>query len=814
MSKMLSKLVLSLTAETSQFTKGMNKANQQLGLIRKEMATLSGAARVAQAALGGVALTVAGSALSGAVGQLIKLNDEYTSLTSRVKLATAVTGDYKNVMAGLVASSNQAGQAIAGNVELFQRLSFSRSDLKFNNEQILQLVETVGKLGKISGTLPDKLNDVTLQLGQLLGSPRAQADEFNRIMEGMPALIDVVARKFNTTGAGLKNLIKEGGVSGKAFADAILDSAKEVDEQFKTVKLTVADSMQVAQNNLMLTVGALDEATGASEILARGINFLAQGLTVLQNQLQNTDTDLAISARKFGALFTTLVDGSQLMYRGVMQAFADVSVVINNIVSEIARGAIRSIAVVNSMQKFAKIPTTGLEQVIKENRNASKLYKNQSYNYTQAALQDLKQIENAWEKVKSPGASRRSSGIKSTIQVFTGAGGGSGGKAGSTGSSRKGAGFSDANRELDRLKSQAETLRDSVRKPLEIYKENVAEADALLKKHLITLETYNRAVSKFQGEYGNALNLDALISKAGDKWMQPMLNGFDLVKDDFKAMADEVNRLADEAQNKLQKQLDDAKAVVEGTRSEFEKLREEITRLDGLAAVPGSPLDAATLLKAKQSAVDAFNAQNAGLNSLQNAVANYGKSFEDAFVNATLKGQFSFRDMALSIIEDIERMALRMLVIQPIVDNIGNGLAKLTGAHLTPGGTVQQGGGGFLGKLAGGFFKSLLPGFADGGHPPVGKPFVVGERGPEIMMMGRQSTVIPNEQAFAGAGGYSGGGGQTVTVYQTFNVQATDVGSFGAQLKQHSNYIGNIALGHVQYADNKRGRAGVMDRSR
>ena len=46
--------------------------------------------------------------------------------------------------------------------------------------------------------------------------------------------------------------------------------------------------------------------------------------------------------------------------------------------------------------------------------------------------------------------------------------------------------------------------------------------------------------------------------------------------------------------------------------------------------------------------------------------------------------------------------------------------------------------------VTGGFFKLL--GFANGGKPPVGKPSVVGEKGPELFVPDSSGTIIPNNQ--------------------------------------------------------------------
>jgi hypothetical protein len=65
---------------------------------------------------------------------------------------------------------------------------------------------------------------------------------------------------------------------------------------------------------------------------------------------------------------------------------------------------------------------------------------------------------------------------------------------------------------------------------------------------------------------------------------------------------------------------------------------------------------------------------------------------------------------------------------------------------------------GFLGGGGGGFLSSIFGGFrAAGGPVSAGKAYVVGERGPEIMVPGSSGVVIPNSKL-------GGGGGVTVNV--------------------------------------------------
>ncbi len=79
-------------------------------------------------------------------------------------------------------------------------------------------------------------------------------------------------------------------------------------------------------------------------------------------------------------------------------------------------------------------------------------------------------------------------------------------------------------------------------------------------------------------------------------------------------------------------------------------------------------------------------------------------------------------------------------------DMLNNVLNKLSDAFLNMAIFGNFGGGSVTGGLLG------LFGFANGGRPPVGRPSVVGERGPELFVPDRAGTIIPNHQ-LGGMGG-------------------------------------------------------------
>jgi len=191
--------------------------------------------------------------------------------------------------------------------------------------------------------------------------------------------------------------------------------------------------------------------------------------------------------------------------------------------------------------------------------------------------------------------------------------------------------------------------------------------------------------------------------------------------------------------------------------------------------------------------VDAVEAQTGALAGARNGISEYLKDIgtlsenisnvaknafnglEDAIVSLTMTGKFSFKDFALSIIEDLTRMVTRMLIIAPILQFIqslipGGGLnlsgAKaLSSGKITPGGIFANGGimtgdGPMpLRKYAAGGIASSpqLAMFGEGSMPEAYVPLPDGRRIPVAMK--------------------GGGGGTNVTV----NVDAT-----GSQVQGNS----------------------------
>lgn len=103
-----------------------------------------------------------------------------------------------------------------------------------------------------------------------------------------------------------------------------------------------------------------------------------------------------------------------------------------------------------------------------------------------------------------------------------------------------------------------------------------------------------------------------------------------------------------------------------------------------------------------------------------------GWAFESAFEDAIVNGE-KFSDVLKGLEKDILRVILRKALLEPIINSIA-------------GSSVVKG----ITNFFGGFF-------AEGGRPPVGRPSIVGENGPELFVPDSSGTVVPNNALGGGS---------------------------------------------------------------
>lgn len=184
-----------------------------------------------------------------------------------------------------------------------------------------------------------------------------------------------------------------------------------------------------------------------------------------------------------------------------------------------------------------------------------------------------------------------------------------------------------------------------------------------------------------------------------------------------------------------------------------------------------------------------------GFHNLGNTVQDAQKPFDD-FATATMnslrkgftslidgsqKASEAMKNMAKSIINSLIQMFIQYKIVEPMFEALFGG--------------KTGGGGGALGSLFSSIFKRERGGPVSGG-----RPYIVGERGPELMVPAGNGTVVPNNAL----------GGSGVTVVQNINVTTGVQQTVRAEIANLLPQISNAAKSAVADA---RMRGGSFSRA-
>lgn len=237
----------------------------------------------------------------------------------------------------------------------------------------------------------------------------------------------------------------------------------------------------------------------------------------------------------------------------------------------------------------------------------------------------------------------------------------------------------------------------------------------------------------------------------------PLERSFAQIQENAKKAAEEAGRAFATQFEGLELSADEAQTLANGLAliaKQYQLIAEEQTKnlvasrewATGWTDAFNQYMDNAT--NAARMAGDMFNAITSNMNS---AIDNFVKT-----------GKFSFKDFARSVLQDLAAMELKFLAAKWLKGDFSSG-----------------------GGILGGVMK--LFGFANGGNPPVNRPSIVGEEGPELFVPKTAGTIIPNDRL--------GAGGMVQNTYITNNISALDAKSVAALFADNrKTLLGTVEL--------------------
>ncbi|QDQ79261.1 tape measure protein [Enterobacter hormaechei subsp. steigerwaltii] len=219
--------------------------------------------------------------------------DSMNQLNARIERLTGSADSASNTMQGLKRISSATGGSIQDTARLWETLSTALRDTGASNGQIIQLTETLQKIGSIGGSSSDEMANALRQFGQSISSGTVRAEEFNSILEQMPELARQIAAGMGVSIGELRQLMLDGKLTAEDALNAIQKQTSSVNAEFDKLPRTLSQANTALTNSFLTMVDDINQATEASNGMVLVIDSLAVAIGRLTGQAATASQQIA-----------------------------------------------------------------------------------------------------------------------------------------------------------------------------------------------------------------------------------------------------------------------------------------------------------------------------------------------------------------------------------------------------------------------------------------------------------------------------------------------------------------------------------------
>lgn len=279
----IERLIATLEANFNTYDRALKKALGSTNATFARIETRGKQMENRLATIGGnAARRLAGALAAGvSVRAFQQLSDAATRIDNALKVA-GLSGDALEAVYGRLRDSAIRNAApLEALVELYGRAAQVQSELGVSSAELLSFTDNIAVALRVSGKSASEASGALLQLSQALGAGTVRAEEFNSIQEGALPIAQAAARGLKEAGgsvAALKQLVIDGKVSSEAFFRAFEAGAPSLAAAVANAQITTDQAFGNLKTALIDSVREFNNATGASDRFAGGIDNIARAI--------------------------------------------------------------------------------------------------------------------------------------------------------------------------------------------------------------------------------------------------------------------------------------------------------------------------------------------------------------------------------------------------------------------------------------------------------------------------------------------------------------------------------------------------------
>lgn len=272
-----------------------NKTTNALGKLDKNARNAGNGMKNAGGAASGLKTSM--SMLAGAISvsliiewgkRFLEVADNMTQLQARIARLSTDAKTANETFSTLANIASNTGASLSDTTKLWETLTSSLKEAGATNAQVLNLTDTLQKIGRIGGSSTEEMANALRQFGQSIASGTIRAEEFNSILEQMPELARQIAAGLGISMGELRARMLDGKLTAEDALNAIQDRTSVVNAEFEKLPRTMDQAVGSLEVSFSKLVVAVNDATGASKTAVEIIDQLAKYIDFLGDKSTST----------------------------------------------------------------------------------------------------------------------------------------------------------------------------------------------------------------------------------------------------------------------------------------------------------------------------------------------------------------------------------------------------------------------------------------------------------------------------------------------------------------------------------------------
>lgn len=287
----------------------LNKTTGELNKLDKGARNAGSGMKNAGGAASGLKTSM--SMLAGAISvsliiewgkRFLEVADNMTQLQARIARLSTDAKTANETFSTLANISSTTGASLSDTTKLWETLTSSLKEAGATNAQVLNLTDTLQKIGRIGGSSTEEMANALRQFGQSIASGTIRAEEFNSILEQMPELARQIAAGIGISMGELRARMLDGKLTAEDALNAIQDRTSVVNAEFAKLPRSISQATGSLETSFAKMIASINDATGASSTFVSVIDSITSAINRLTGQTVSAAeviSDLTSTAEMF-----------------------------------------------------------------------------------------------------------------------------------------------------------------------------------------------------------------------------------------------------------------------------------------------------------------------------------------------------------------------------------------------------------------------------------------------------------------------------------------------------------------------------------